>query len=60
MALEFESQILSGRTMGEWHMVVSNIVKEMNLILVQEKACCNGMDWRIAPSLIEESAIFVK
>jgi hypothetical protein len=35
MALEFESQILSGRTMCEWHMVVSNVVEEMNLVLLQ-------------------------
>jgi hypothetical protein len=35
MALELESQILTSRTMREWDVIVGNIAKEVNLVLLQ-------------------------
>jgi hypothetical protein len=35
MTLQLHSYILPGRTMREWHMIVGNVVEEMNFILGQ-------------------------
>lgn len=41
-------------------MIVGNIVKEMNLLLLQEKPCSNGMNWCITPTFVEESSILIE
>lgn len=46
--------------MREWDVVVSNIVEEMNLFLLQEKTCGDGVNGSIAPTFVEESTILVK
>ena len=60
MALELEPQILPSRTMGKWNMVVRDVVKKVNFILLQQKARSNGVHWGIAPSLVKESAVSVE
>ena len=46
--------------MCERDMVVSDIVEEVDLVLLQQKTSSNGVDWSVAPSFIEESTIFVQ
>lgn len=60
MTPEFQSEIFARRAMGKRNMVIRNVVEEVNLILWKKKAGGNGMDRRVAPSLVEETAIFVE
>ena len=60
VAFEFESQILSSRTMCKWDMVISNVVEEVNLVLSQKKTGSNRVNGCIAPPLIEEATISVE
>ena len=46
--------------MGEWHVVVCNVVEEVNLALVEEQTGCDRVDWRVTPSFVEETTILVK
>lgn len=41
-------------------MVVCDFVEEVDLLLFQQKTSCNRVDWRITPSLVEETAVVVK
>jgi hypothetical protein len=41
-------------------MVVSDIIEEVDLVLLQHKASSNGVNRSIAPTLVEETAILVK
>ena len=34
MTFELQSEVLTGRTVGEWDVVVSNIIEEVKLILI--------------------------
>ncbi len=60
MTLQVQSGLLTGWAVGEWNVVVGNVVKEMDFIFVQEETGSNRMYWGITPALIEESAILVK
>jgi hypothetical protein len=46
--------------MGEWYVIVRNIIEEVDFFLLQEKTCGDGVNWRITPTFIEESAILVE
>ena len=46
--------------MREGYVVVRDFVEELNLGLVQEQRCGDGVDWRVTPALVEEAAIFVE
>ena len=46
-------------TMGEGHMPVCNVIKELNLLFLEQKTGSDGMNRSVAPSLIEESTIMV-
>ncbi len=46
--------------MRERYVVVSDVVKEMDLFLLQEETSGNRMDWSITPTLIKESTILVE
>ena len=48
------------RTMCKGHMPVSYIIKKVDLVLVQHQAGCDRVDGRVAPSLVEEAAVFVE
>ena len=60
MALQLQSLLLTRRTMRKWDMVISNLVKEVNLIFLQHQGSCNTVDRRIAPSLVEEPAVMIQ
>ena len=60
MALEFRSQILACRAMSEGNMIVSYVVEEFDLGLVQQEPGTNGVNRSVAPSLVEESTVFVE
>jgi len=53
------AQLLASRTMCEGHMVVGDVVEEVNLVLRQHDRCGNGVHRRITPALIEETTILV-
>jgi hypothetical protein len=60
VALQIQAGLLAGWTVSEWDMVVSNVIEEVDFFLLEEKTCGNGMDWSIAPTLIEETSILVE
>ena len=60
MALVLKPLLLAGRAVRKGNMVVGDIIKEVNFFLLEENASCNGMDWSIPPTFIEESAILIK
>jgi hypothetical protein len=60
VAFQVQSGLLASWAVGEWYMVVRNVVEEMNLVLVEQKTCCNRVDWRISPSLVEEATFLVE
>jgi hypothetical protein len=45
---------------GEWNVVVGNIVEEMDFVLVKEKTGSDRMYRSITPTLVEESTILVE
>lgn len=60
MALEVQSSLLAGRTVGERNVVVSNIIEEVDLLLLEKKSGSDGMDWSVTPSLVEESSVLIQ
>lgn len=46
--------------MCEWDVVVCDVVEEVDFGLIEEETCGDGVDWRIAPSFVEETAVFVE
>lgn len=60
MAAEFETKILTRRTVGKWDVVVGDVVEKMDFILVEEEGGGNRVDGRISPAFIEETAISVE
>jgi hypothetical protein len=46
--------------MSERYVVVSNVVEEVYLLLLEEKSSCNGVNRCVTPTLIEKSTILVK
>ncbi len=60
VALELDSQIFTSRAVREWNMVVGNVVEEMDLVLVEQKTGSDGVDWSVAPALIEEAAVAIE
>ena len=60
MTTQLVSQLLSRGAMGEGDVVVCDVVEEVDLILLQHQRRGDGVDWSIAPSLVEETAILVE
>lgn len=46
--------------MGKRDVVVCDVVKEVDLLLLQQKSGSNGVDGCVSPSLIEETTIHVE
>ena len=46
--------------MREWHVVVGNIVEEVNLILLKHQRGSNGMYRGVTPALVKEAASMVE
>lgn len=55
-----QTVLFASRAMGEWNMIVRNIVEEMNLLLLEHQSRGDGMDRCIAPALVEETACMVQ
>jgi hypothetical protein len=60
VTLQIKSGLLASWAMSEWNVVVGNIVEEMNFFLLQHKTSSNRMNWRIAPTFVEKSSIFIE
>lgn len=60
MTSQIQSRLLTGWAVGEGNVVVSNLVPEMDLFFLEQYAGRDGVDWCVAPSLIEETAIPVE
>jgi len=60
MTLQVQSRLLTSGAVGEWNVVVGNIVEEMDFVLVKEEAGSDRMYWSITPTLVEESTILVE
>lgn len=46
--------------MGKGDVVVCDVVEEVDLALVEQETCGDGVDWCIPPSLVEETTIPVQ
>lgn len=60
MTTEVNSRLLARWAVGERHVVIRDIVEEVDFFLLQEQAGRDGMNRRISPSLIEEAAVLVE
>jgi hypothetical protein len=60
VAFQLLAQLVAGRTMRKGDVIVSDVVEEMDLFLGQHQACCNGVDRRVTPPLVEEAAILIE
>lgn len=55
-----QSGLFACGAVREWHMVIGDIVEEVNLFLLQEKTSRNGVDRSITPPLVKEATILIK
>lgn len=46
--------------MGEWYVVVGNLIPEMDLFWLEHDGSSDRVDRRIAPSLVEKSTVLVQ
>ena len=60
MTFQLHPFVVARGAVGEWDVVVGNVVEEMHFFLLQEQGGGNGVDRSIAPSLIEESTVMVE
>lgn len=60
MAMQLRPESIAGRAVCKWNVVVSNVVEEVDLFLLQHETRGNRVNRRIAPSLVEEPAILVQ
>lgn len=60
MTLQLESRLFSGWAMGERYMVIGDIIEEMYFLFLQCQCSTDGMDWGVAPSFVEETAVSVE
>ena len=56
----FQPVFLAGRAVGEGNVIVRNVVKEVNLLLLEHESGGDGMNGRITPALVEETASMVQ
>lgn len=60
MAFQLLSRIFPGRAVCERDVVIGDVVKEVDLILLEHEACGNRVDRRISPSLVKETAVMIE
>jgi len=60
VALVVHSVLLAGGAVGEGDVVVGNVVEEVDLLLLEREAGCDGMHGCVSPALIEETAVLVE
>jgi hypothetical protein len=59
VAPPLEAQSLAGGAVGEGHVVVGDLVEEVDLVAREQEACGDGVNGGVAPALVEEAAFFV-
>jgi len=52
--------LLAGGAVGERYVVVGNVVKEVDFLLLECETGCDGVDGSVTPTLVEETAVLVK
>jgi hypothetical protein len=60
VTFQFQSLLLCGWAVGEWYVIIRDVVKELDFIFVQQETGSNRVYRSITPALVEESAILVK
>ena len=60
MAFVVHSVLLACGAMGEGDVVVGNVVEEVDFLLLECQAGCDGVDGGISPALVEETAVLVE
>lgn len=60
MALQIQSRLLVRWAMGEGDVVVSNLIPELDLFLLQQQSGGDGVDGCVAPSFIEEATVLIE
>lgn len=60
MALQIQPRLLARGAMRKGHVIIRNLVEKVNLVLLQHQRSGNAVDRRIAPALVEESALMVE
>lgn len=60
MAFVVHSVLLACGAVGEGDVVVGNVVEEVNFLLLECQAGCDGVDGGISPALVEETAVLVE
>lgn len=60
MALEIQPRLLARRAVSKGHVIVGDIIEEVDFVLVKGETGADGMDGRVAPALVEESAVLVQ
>ena len=60
MTLTVNACLQARRTMRKWHVVVRNVVEEVDLVLIQEKTRGDGMHRGVTPSLVEETTVTIQ
>lgn len=60
VATEIQTSLLISWAVGEGDVVVSNILEEVELLLLKEKTSSNRVHRSITPSLIEETTVLVQ
>lgn len=60
MALQIQSCLLVRWAMGEGDVVVSNLIPELDLFLLQQQSGGDGVDGCVAPSFIEEATVLIE
>ncbi len=60
VALERRAHLLARRAVGEGHVVVGDVVEEVDLLLVQHQGRRDRVHGRVAPPLVEEAAVAVQ
>lgn len=60
VAAELSTELLPRRTVSERNMVVGDIVKEVDLVLLEHESSGDRVDRRVTPSLVEETAVLVE
>lgn len=60
MTPKLQPRLLPRRAMRKWNMIIRNIIKEVNLLLLQHQSSSNTMHRSITPSLVEESSVLIQ
>ena len=60
MALQIQPQLFPCRAMGEWYMVIGDIVEEVDFLLLKGQSGGDGMDWSISPALVKETTVSIQ